>query len=58
MYKVAHRFSLNFFVCVVMLAAPLWLFAQAKNVTVTVYRVEDLTKRDARKPWNNQKSGV
>ncbi len=54
MYKVAHRFSLNFFVCVVMLAAPLWLFAQAKNVTVTVYRVEDLTKRDARKPWNNQ----
>lgn len=35
-------------------ALPVRLMAQAKNVTVSVYRIEDPNKRSQRKPWNSQ----
>lgn len=55
MYKIV-RSVIWVTVCVVTLTMyPLDVFAQAKNVTLTVYRIEDVNKKNDRKPWNSQR---
>lgn len=39
---------------ILLLAFPMKALPQAKNITVTVYRIEDVQKKDARVPWNRQ----
>ena len=54
MYRIRHVIVCAFVLGLFAFFWPVLLFGQAKNINVTVYRVEDLNKIGSKKPWNNQ----
>ena len=53
--KTLYKAACMLFFCTLAFIKPLPSLGQAKNINVTVYRVEDVQKLSTKKPWNNQK---
>ncbi len=54
MYRVNHTFYFILVLCAMAWMHPVRMYAQAKNVTVTVYRIENPQKPKEKIPWNRQ----